>query len=288
MSIGALLLTGVLALACQYDPYTNDYVRERPAEGAIVGTWIPTRATATAIAAGSYKRLKPRTGGATLGFMDLPRLYKLSEAKFAQALVSNGSVRVGTLFGFRLAELDEERRDAGEGTLTLHSPPGRTEYSSSEQLPPMLKGLTVHGHDALVTIGENAFVANTSVPDMFIYCMSESTEALASKRWGADSYATIVDPPGFLHALDLGLRREMSRRGVVLGQLEVARCVYEDRRYNWHVAPPHPTWLLKPQSYAVQREWRAAWSVVSPVGQALEPVLLCVPEVVGTCRIEDR
>jgi hypothetical protein len=49
-------------------------------------------------------------------------LYKHLEPEYAEAMVRDGKVRIGTLFGYRAIEDDDpERGDAGEGKLLLHS-----------------------------------------------------------------------------------------------------------------------------------------------------------------------
>jgi hypothetical protein len=69
----------VLAVACQVAPYTSEYVRAKPAEAVLVGTWTPTEATAKAIAESPYRKLKPRIvvrANGAISFVEMPSLWR--------------------------------------------------------------------------------------------------------------------------------------------------------------------------------------------------------------------
>jgi len=65
-------------------------------------------------------------------------LYKYSELRWARALVSEGSIKIGTLSEYRSKEgHDQERGDGHEGELTLQSRAGRHVYGGKKLPPPL-------------------------------------------------------------------------------------------------------------------------------------------------------
>jgi len=212
-----------------------------------------------------------------------PVLFKRLEPQHAVDMVSRGSLRVGTLFEFRAIEGDKERRDEGEGTLQLHSDSGDRVYNSTEELPPVLRGMSIHcGPGGISTKSERAVSITSAGPNMLVYCMSEELiEGDALREWGG-ACVRIVRPAAFLRAIDKALREVCNRQGRQLGPVQRGRCSYVDRTHNWHQSLP-PTWLLKPLSFSPQKEVRAAW--VADDVRDLKAVIVESPEIADSCQM---
>jgi len=217
---------------------------------------------------------------------DIPDvLYKFLLPEHAERMVEAGLVRVGTLFEFRALEGDDpERGDSGEGSLLLHSDTGPRVYNSTAELPPVLRQMGIEcGPGGLATKGENAFVIQSGAPNMLVYCVSDRFDRAGLGEWGG-ACVRISEPVRFFLALDGAVRSEMALRGRPLGQLQVGRCCYVDRRHNWHKAVPAP-WLLKPARFEHQSELRAGWTVGD--GRDVEALLVSSPEVAAVCGIAE-
>lgn len=210
-------------------------------------------------------------------------LYKFLALRYAESMASDGTVKIGTLFGYRGLEGDDpERGDAGEGRLTLHSDTTPRVYNSTAELPPVLRGMSIAcGPGGIATNGEDAVVFTSAGADMFVYCVSEGVGEVCLREWGG-ACVRIEDSARFFQGLDAALRDELAVQGRQAGTVQVDRCSYHDRRHNWHAELPAP-WLLKPLRYEHQREVRAGWTVER--ASLLTPVLVRSPAVAASCAI---
>jgi hypothetical protein len=212
------------------------------------------------------------------GSMPAP-LYKYLDAKHADSMITQGSVKIGTLSEYRASE-HRERGDAHEGELTLQSPSGRHVYGGN-QLPPLLRNPGINiGPGALGTDGLGAVTVTSKVPDLFVYCATESFDAENASRFG-DGCERIDRPEEFVLALDASLRAAV--QAGVLSAPRWGRCVYEDRQHNWEREDLPAAWLLKPKDYQGQREIRVCWHIQPP--QPLESIVLKVPSIIPYCTL---
>ena len=214
-------------------------------------------------------------------------LYKYSELRWARALISEGSIKVGTLSEYRSKEgHDQERSDGHEGELTLHSPPGRHEYGG-EKLPPLLRNPNIHiGSRALVTEGRSAIQIHSRIPDLFIYCTSEVYDnniGHAFTNGEPMGCVQINQPERFFLALDAALRDEVKASGITLSEPKWERCVYEDSLHDWERENLPAIWRLKPTKFQLQREVRGCWQP-NPM-QRLESRVLEVLAIIPYCTL---
>jgi hypothetical protein len=216
-------------------------------------------------------------------------LYKYLEPHFAKALVSEGSIKVGTLSEYRAMEgFDPERGDGHEGELTLQSPAGRHVYGGDPAtLPPPLRNPAIHiGPGALVTEVKGAITIHSKISDLFIYCTTEAYDPDYGARFGNGKRIDcmrINQPEQFFLALDAAIRAAMSAGGMTLSEPRWGRCDYQDRRHNWERDDLPATWLLKPAKFRGQREIRVRWET-KPM-QALKFIVLKVPAIIPYCTV---
>jgi hypothetical protein len=184
-------------------------------------------------------------------------LFKYLEAVWADALVNRGSIRIGTLYGFRDAEnLDAERADKLEGVRQYVGP---AEFISSrdEAATAYLakQGAVFEGCTLINETRGPAFMNEVGSKDCYIYCMSNTFNETNCAAMGG-ACIEIVDGKFFdcigEHLLAKGLVKE---HGIV------ADCVYGEKTEHFtRDRPGRPTgWLVKSKRYAHQTEVRAMW-----------------------------
>jgi hypothetical protein len=129
---------------------------------------------------------------------------------------------------------DPERGDAGEGTRTLHSDPLPRTYNSTSGLPPVLRTMDIEvGPGGLHTNGENAIVSEQRSRDLFLYCATEHFNVHTMQRFGG-ACVCINHLGNFFAEVDSALRSAVS----LVGDGVLDRCVYAERRQNWHSPVP--------------------------------------------------
>jgi hypothetical protein len=194
-------------------------------------------------------------------------LYKYSELRWARALVNEGSIKVGTLSEYRSKEgHDQERGDGHEGELTLPN---------------------IHiGPGALVVEGQGAVTVRSRIPDLFIYCTSETYDINIGRAFTNGEpmgCVQINQPELFFLALDAALRNEVKPNAITLSEPKWERCVYEDRRHDWERENLPAIWLLKPAKFQRQSEIRVCWKP-APM-QSLEFRIFKVPAIIPYCTL---
>lgn len=194
-------------------------------------------------------------------------------------MVRDGSVRIGTLESYRQLEEDEARGDSGEGTRTLHSDEQPRVYNNTGELPPILRGIEC-GPGGLATNGPNAIVFENKMQDVFVYCMAEKFSTRVMNRFGG-ACIRIENPIAFLEALNDRFIEELHRLSRHCSPGKVGRCLYVERRQNYHSATLVDDCFIKPPSYSDQYEIRMMWR---PDKVPIEPVPLKCTEIVQYCE----
>lgn len=207
-------------------------------------------------------------------------LYKYLEPKWADAMVHAGSMRIGTLNAYRELEAkDLERGDIGEGTRTLHSDDTARVYNSTAELPPVLRGISC-GPRGLATNGPNAIVIENRVLDVYVYCLTEQFDRTVMETFGG-ACVRLEKPAKFFAAVDDRFRTQLREIGSSLNEGALARCVYVERRQNYHAATPVHDCYLKPPRYEHQHEYRAVWR---PAQLPIAPIVIACPAIVQFCE----
>ncbi len=181
---------------------------------------------------------------------DFRCLYKYLEERWASQMLEKGSIRVGTLHGFRTMEDDQLRRDPGEGTMTM----------TSNSLP------------TLGPRGANTLIIEERAPDAFVYCVSASFDPIRMRRFGG-ACVRIFDVAGFFGELDAALRLQC---GTAISEGVLDKCAYMDRIQSWEHPLPRASWV-KSKQFCCEEEVRAAW--IPNSAQSLTAMVLGWPKL---------
>lgn len=213
-----------------------------------------------------------------------PRLYKFLPREWASAMMSQGSIRIGTLHEYR----DQEKHphmvgDAGEGTVKQHE---AVSAARGDQLGPVAARTFNFGEGTAqrVTIEGISFVATSSEPDQNIYCLSKSAS------WGAEidpNYTACIE----IHNLRVFLLAMLDEVQWKYGgnvHLAVGDVLYAGREHITHNdrgvlsggAPTRPA-FLKPPEYSNQQEFRFVFTSspsveIKPIFAKIRAIAPCI------------
>jgi hypothetical protein len=208
------------------------------------------------------------------------RLYKYLEPRRADAMIQAGSMRIGTLNVYRELEAgDTERGDVGEGTRILHSDDRPRVYNSTAELPRVLQRISC-GPGGLATNGPNAIVIQNRIPDVYMYCVTETFDPAVMEAFGS-ACVSIEHPDEFFTAVDRELRTRLSGLGLSVNAWAIDRCFYGARRQNYHTEIPVHECFIKPPHYQHQAEVRAVWQ---PANLPIVPIAFECPAATQCCK----
>ena len=187
-------------------------------------------------------------------------LYKYLAPEHAARMLSQGSVRIGSLAYYRAREAqDSLRGDASEGTADyIASPPGP---QTAENLPPWARSLWTPppGVNAL----RNRWHMRADHPDAYVYCLSHELSARAAGDYTA--CVEIVDVPGFFRELSNGLAFAHPRQPIE-AEAQISAVTYAERvlphEYHGYISPA----FLKEHRFARECEVRGVWRTPKPDG----------------------
>jgi hypothetical protein len=231
------------------------------------------------------KEKTPSIGGAPL------KLYKFTEAKWANAMCDHGSERIGTLYEYRDAERYEAKvLDREEGRLRYSE---HLVHATSENLP--LLSTTLFKVDNPTHRFHNVrYGTETSEPDCHIYCLSISNSWSADLPPKYDTCVEIADIDRFVLVLCRILGNKLKVHGPGVLHAMHGPVLYAGRDHSLVVngadrtggIPARPA-FLKPAdaAYASQQEYRLLFEGASPPSG---PVDSADPEIAQLCRIVSR
>ncbi len=188
-------------------------------------------------------------------------LYKYTRRKYADDMVRKGHFKIGTLYEF----LDVEKHgnaigDAGEGRKVVYCQGDEIAGKKTSELPQFLQEAWFDGEKKEVTIFPAVgmtFGVESLRRNLYVYCTSETYSEDLMREFGCDACVEIVNIAQFF----VELTRELAKvRSILPVDPAVARCVYvgrEQHHLDQHLLLPP---LLKPPSYAGQKEVRAIWT----------------------------
>lgn len=207
-------------------------------------------------------------------------LYKYMHSRFATRMLTDGEIRLGTLYTFRDEErLGSEIGDREEGAITLKKS-GFTiiDTKFENSVPPFLKaGISVSGSARLQIVARDGVGRREEDPDCWIYCASERYDPEQMRSLGYDVCVEIFDVEQFFFAIS---RKFWHRASVFWG---AAKCVYRDRSIEHTDYDGTPPAFVKAPKYASQAEVRAIW--LPNEGERVTPVTVRARRAVRFCRL---
>ena len=206
--------------------------------------------------------------------------YKYMQREYAESLVRDGVVRIGTLAEFRDTESHgEEIGDADEG----RDLPTENVAFASNNIPgsasPFVElFLPMQPGPGQIVVRDSTFQMVNEAPHSFAFCASTVLDPIQMERLGYDACVLIADPKRFISALTT----QLMHRRLVKGSPLIGPCVYRERERDWRrPSDTHPG-LLKPLRYSYQQEVRAIWVARDPEAA---PVKLEVLAAARACRL---
>jgi hypothetical protein len=196
------------------------------------------------------------------------RLFKFMERRWADALLQAGSFRIGTLQEYR----DDEKHDHGvldreEGVLRHNEHIGKA--TDILQLSPLtLSKAGVEGWQPGSLSIADLSISATLDADGYIYCLSLSQSWENDIHPDYDACIEIINA----HTFMFGLRYSLQAAGRSDGRAAFGPVVYAGRDHETITSenlrsggPPAPIGFLKPESFARQQEYRAAFMATDTV-----------------------
>lgn len=213
----------------------------------------------------------------------MPSLYKYSKSRWADLLLSDGSVRIGTIFDFRRSEHERGIADATEGVKSIYH--GIEHYDSNESFG--INRSAVDNLGAFVIKGGGSLsLSNLTLerefkfPDAYVHCTAHSLSRDVLEQFeGANSCVEIVRPSAFYKYLT-----EVINKIVPVHYYGLHRIVYSDRReaFNGENFGRRPD-LIKDPEYERQCEVRALWLPRSK-SKLIAPINIQEKALVKFCR----
>lgn len=201
-------------------------------------------------------------------------VYKYLPKRFADALIFQGKLRVGTLHGYR----NIEQHKSGIGDITGGEKnqslvvDGQVQWNKHNI--PEFAGRFVKFDDTSTATFENIkFVQPLLSENLFVYCVSQCWDPALLTEFESDACVEIHDLPRFTRALSHVIRYRAT-------YLAARACEYSGREHKYDENETEPA-LLKPESYASQREVRALWR---PLRLPAMPFFAQCQRLRNTCR----
>ena len=204
-------------------------------------------------------------------------LYKYLPLKYAELLVKNGTIQIGTLFGFRDEDkYGEEIGDKDEGSFTLFSLlNGELNPEDMNEIQKAAVGnINAEFIDCVAVSRQESY-------DFYIYStsglfslslMRKISEEYSEKY---DACVKITNPVKFFELISQKLEG--------LAKYETTRpCFYMSKYIHYDRDKPHPA-LSKAKKYSYQDEYRTLWA---PKNQdKITSTILTIPELTSYCEL---
>ncbi len=220
--------------------------------------------------------------------MLFPILYKYLRKEHALSFIKAGTVKVGTLYGYRNVERHgTEIGDHKEGTkVTICTDPAKS-FADVETHPILSKFIRA-APGAQININNAQFRIEELSPNYYIYSMAEHLDPDIARNMGYDACLVINQPQLFLLSIDECLRPVTG----VKDKFILERCQYTSRTQLFsrehNIFPNiehqvHPA-LIKDGNYSYQKEVRAIWE---PMSVGIEPIIIQCPQAVKYCELSN-
>jgi len=209
-------------------------------------------------------------------------LYKFLPSEFAKELISQGRLRIGTLFSFRaLEQHGAARGDALEGSTGALAIVDHASIQPGAVLPPFFaKMISPPRTGQPVRLRNWIFEVAANDEDYFVFSLTSVADRRLFRAFDCDTCVRISKPRSFFTTLS----EAISDRLMVCDDpvASMKSVIYGSRRGRYSEAFDHPGPFVKPSSYAYQREVRMLWT---PAARPIEPFVTTVPTLSGFCEL---
>lgn len=226
------------------------------------------------------KTRQTRSGMTMQALAEMPPLFKYLPRRFADALISSGDLRLGTLHDFQ----DEERHghaigDRAEGVAEVYDNPPLLVTGSGTPLSPPVRAALGDDPPPGNVFDRCLFTITERTENRWLYCTSSRCHPSLVGEFGADACVRIRKARRFYRAIF----QELANRRLITS-MDVLRCVYRDRAWHYEDAGRLPPEAVKPRCYERQQEFRG---VFVPTRLPIEPLVLRVPDCAQYCSLVD-
>ena len=218
------------------------------------------------------------------------RIFRYSERRYADSLLTMGCIRIGTLHDFRRQEHKPGVADSQEGRKSV------THYIDSLNIPEYRKSNPNKSKDeraieafSLVEIDDGVldlvledvvFAKTMNAPDCFLLCSSSRLSRKTMNEFdGADTCIEIVEPSLFFRCITETLNAHCPVQ--FIGVFEIKYQLGEEE-WNGHDWGNHPA-LVKHPEFRSQYEIRAVWRPKN--SNPIKPFILANHKLGRYCEI---
>jgi hypothetical protein len=219
------------------------------------------------------------------------KAYKYTKKEFVDGLLKQGIIKVGTISEYRKYD-HPEIGDSGEGSETIITTASSSgEKITEENMPvmpyPIRKAVSISGSAEFHLHGKVILRSNHSLPDAYIYCVTQEPSESVMQQFGADCCVEISDVEAFCKIV---CEEVLRARNLSFGQYICRSCQYVGREiiddaYEGVANIDVSAYFLKESKYSPQKEARMLFLPLAPSSVELPTLLLTCPELADLCSL---
>ena len=209
------------------------------------------------------------------------QLYKYLPPTWAEQMVREGAIRIGTLYDFRRIEaFGAERGDKDEG-VRISLTDGAPGVFEGKDLPWFVQQTLRVPPNVKVQFAEGAVLnVHQNVADAYVYCTCSKFDRSLMKLFGG-ACVTVTDTAQFFRAVTRALDGWSTHGIRKISSFRLSPCEYADREQTWPNVTEYDPILRKSPEYSHQCEVRAVWTTAAT---SIVPLNLTVPEIRSWCE----
>lgn len=194
-------------------------------------------------------------------------------------MLEQGTVRVGTLYGYRKGENDEQTDKDEAKKFRFTKIKEKTVIRSNDDLTGAFKHIMKIGKGANITMRNCMATIGEQAPDAYVYCLTKIFDTNIMKDFGCDTGIKIIDVTNTIDVIAQSLRDKdlvrLDENGRVI--LLYGQCLYSGRKLPYENNSHH--YFIKDSRYQHQCEYRFVFLPKDPKPEALEPVNITANEI---------
>ena len=181
-------------------------------------------------------------------------LYKYMKREYAESLLSEGCVKIGTLYEYWPMEIHgNEIGDSNEAMAFCEIPADQIAAIMNDGNP---SAMATWVRDILIKSPESknfkTFFANYMAVNQYVFCASSEYDENVMRSFSCDACVEIWNTGPFFDIISDALRERTNFRGLYM-------CKYRPRGFLYGEASSIVPELLKHPSYSHQKEVRGLW-----------------------------
>lgn len=205
-------------------------------------------------------------------------LYKYLKSNYAQKMIEEGVIRIGTVYSYQNGE-NKEQTDLDEGKKVRFTEVIEVNnIEKNEDLPGAFKHIIHIPEDTKLKLSIKGITGQIreEAPDAYVYCVTTKFDDNVMRQFGCDTVVKINNLGCLLELVATALKEKSLVRLDHLGNaiIYAGPCIYSGRRMPYENNTNH--YFLKDKEYEHQQEYRF---VFVPSKSILKPIILTIPEI---------